>query len=166
MEHPIHESFFSSKSRSTFSSSLQALSQSTYNTYKSIRHNFFDILGRRPSSSFNNPYFYRGKSFRKEAGKYCACSSFLTNYKLNYSTFVGSANFPKTHGCESLTVICVLLARSLRWWKKKNPLGIVRATLFLPTSIYFTFLLLKHSIFTHSFRCKNCIVTTAFESHL
>jgi len=75
--------FFSSKSRSTSSPSLQALSQSTYNTYKSVRHNFFDILGRRPSSSFNNPYFCREKvSAGNGQHGDCACSSTLANYKL------------------------------------------------------------------------------------
>lgn len=65
--------FFSSKSRSALIRALRALSRSTYNTYKSVRHNFFDILVRRPrgssSSSFNNPCFRTGKSFRMQVAR-------------------------------------------------------------------------------------------------
>lgn len=81
-----------------------------------------DGRARGPSSSFNNPYFYRGKSFRgKRATGILLVFLLPRKLQIKLQHFrSGSAKFPKTHGCESLTVICVLPARSLRDEEKKK----------------------------------------------
>jgi len=169
MEQAIHERFSRRSLGPRLSPLLQALSQSTYNTYKFVHHNFFDILRRRlrgPSSSFNNPYFRREKvSRRKRATVLRVFLLFLANYKLNYSTFVGNAKFPKTHGYESLTVIYVLLARSLGDEKKKI-LTLFAFFYLSRRAFFFLFFILNAPYLRVASAAKSCIVTTTFKSHL
>lgn len=100
MERAIRERF-SRRSLGPRSSVLRALSRSTYNTYKSVRHNFFDILVRRSrgsssSSSFNNPCFRPEKVSAGRRQGVARYSQFLANYRLNRNNiFVGGTKFPK-----------------------------------------------------------------------
>lgn len=124
MEHAIHERFSrrspGPRSVPRFKRYLKV--HITRINPSAITSLIFSEDGRaRPSSSFNNPYFCREKV---SAGNgyngpvYCACSSFLANYKLNYSTFVGNAKFPKRLRItySNLRLTCTIAS----WWKKKE----------------------------------------------
>lgn len=174
MERAIHERF-SRRSLGPRSSVLRALSRSTYNTYKSVHRNFFDILVRRDGRVARRRrsiiLVFVGKKFPQVGGKV-----FPVSRKLQIKS---QQHFRRKHevpensrDCESLTVICILLMRDRFVIKKSTRFAALSSCPSRRPVFFFSFLfvcyfsLLNAPAFTRRFRSESCIVTSTFKSHL
>lgn len=166
--------FFSSNSPPTFSLLLRVLSQSTYSTYKSVCHNFFDILGRQSraaaaaassSSSFNNPCSAVEK-FPRRTVRLRAYSLLPRKLQIKLQRSRRKEKrqvLPKTHDCESFTVIRVPHARANeRTFDRIRDKS--RRGIFTPRRCRLEKQQQQQEdglVFTRRFRRESCIVTSA-----